>query len=187
MKRNTDPALLVETALGEFMIELHQRAAPQSCRYVLELVDQGALTPCNIFRIVTPFNDVMRDRAPIEVIQLGHQCGDPDTPVVLAHESTLLTGLRHVRGTVSLPRWRPGATYKSMFVCLRDEPALDHGGVRAADQRGFAAFGSVVSGWPILEAICSQAESQDYLSQPIAVSRVQRILNPTTFLPSARA
>jgi peptidyl-prolyl cis-trans isomerase A (cyclophilin A) len=143
----------VETALGEVAVALREDAAPQSCRYVLELVDRGALNCSSVFRIVTPGNDALRDFAPIEGIQLGYRCADPATPIVVAHETTTQTGLRHVRGTVSLPRWRPGATYESFFICLRDEPALDHGGIRNPDRQGFAAFGSVVGGRPVLEAI----------------------------------
>jgi peptidyl-prolyl cis-trans isomerase A (cyclophilin A) len=166
--------LIVETSLGEVAVALRPDAAPQSCRYVLQLVDRGALNCSSVFRIVTPGNDVLRDRAPIEVVQLGHRCSDPATPIVVTHETTAQTGLRHVRGTVSLPRWRPGATYESFFICLRDEPALDHSGSRNPDRQGFAAFGSVVGGWPVLEAIRSRAEEQEYLSQPIPVMRVWR-------------
>jgi peptidyl-prolyl cis-trans isomerase A (cyclophilin A) len=172
--RGAITALIVETACGDIRIELHERSAPQSCRYVLNLVDLGALTPCSIFRIVTPANDPMGEHAPIEVIQLGHRCADADTPIVVAHETTAQTGLRHLRGTVSLPRWRPGAAYESICVCLRDEPALDYGGQRNPDGQGFAACGSVVNGWHVLDAIRSRAENQDYLLQPIPVMRVRR-------------
>jgi peptidyl-prolyl cis-trans isomerase A (cyclophilin A) len=167
-------AIIVETAYGDIRIELHERAAPHSCCYVLNLVDRGALTPCSIFRIVTPVNDPGGAHAPIEVIQLGHRCADPDTAIVVAHETTAQTGLRHLRGTVSLPRWRPGAAYDSICLCLRDEPALDYGGPRNPDGQGFAAFGAVVGGWQVLDAIRSRAENQDYLLQPIPVMKVRR-------------
>jgi len=180
-------ALLVETSLGTVTIELQERAAPQTCAYVLELVDRGALTPCGIFRIVTPANDALGERIPIEVVQLGHRCADPDTPIVVAHETTTQTGLRHVRGTVSLPRWRPGAAYASICICLRDEPALDFGGLRNPDRQGFAAFGSVVDGWPVLEAIRSRAGSEEYLAQPIPVMRVRRAPHATPSRPSVQA
>jgi len=172
--RVASAAIVIETALGDITIELHDRAAPQSCGYVLGLVDREVLTPCSVFRIVTPSNDALSACAAIEVIQLGHRCANPDTAVIIAHESTALTGLRHVRGTVALPRYRPGATYESFFICLRDEPALDHGGKRNPDGLGFAAFGSVVSGWPAIDSIRARAEEHDYLVRPILVTRVRR-------------
>lgn len=166
--------LVIETALGDIVIALHEQAAPRSCRYILELVDRGAFTPCSIFRIVTQANDVSETGNLIEAVQFGHRCADPNTPVVIPHESTHVSGLRHVRGTVSLPRYRPGAVYSSIFICPRDEPALDFGGGRNLDRQGFAAFGSVSAGWNVLDAAYALAEDRDYLTRPIPVRTVHR-------------
>lgn len=172
---STEPVIVIVTALGEIAITLHAGAAPHSCNYVLELVDGGALSPSSVFRVVTAKNDASRGRRPsVEAAQFGLRCDNPDTPQLIPHEGTSSTGLRHVRGTVSLARYRPGAVYGSFFVCYRDEPCLDQGGQRAPDREGFAAFGSVLSGWPALEAIYSKAVESEYLSEPIPIRLVRR-------------
>ena len=82
----------------------------------------------------------------IAVIQGGLRHEREDLPPVIAHETTAMTGLRHLKGTVSLARFAPGAVYHSFFICLRDEPVLDFSGARHPDGQGFAAFGRVVAG-----------------------------------------
>jgi peptidyl-prolyl cis-trans isomerase A (cyclophilin A) len=78
--------------------------------------------------------------AKIEVIQMGWRETNPGIPPSRRHETTAMTGLRHRKGTVSLARFAPGAVYHSWFVCMRDEPGLDAGGLRHPDGQGFAAF-----------------------------------------------
>ena len=170
-----EPVVAIVTALGEIAITLHVAAAPHSCRYVLDLVDRGTLSPSSVFRVVTARNEASAGSRPsVEAAQFGHRCDDPDIPQIIPHEGTSSTGLRHRRGTVSLARYRPGAVYGSFFVCYRDEPCLDQGGHRNPDCQGFAAFGSVLSGWPVLEAIYSRAEESEYLSRPVLIPAVRR-------------
>jgi peptidyl-prolyl cis-trans isomerase A (cyclophilin A) len=173
-KSSAEPAIVVDSALGQIVIALHAGAAPHSCGYVLDLVDRGALSSSSVFRVVTAKNDASGGRRPsVEAAQFGLRCDDPETPQIIPHEGTLSTGLRHRRGTVSLARYRPGAVYGSFFVCYRDEPCLDQGGQRNPDREGFAAFGSVLSGWPALNAIYSRAEESEYLTQPLPISIVR--------------
>jgi peptidyl-prolyl cis-trans isomerase A (cyclophilin A) len=176
---SAEPAILVVTGLGEIAITLHTQAAPHSCGYILDLVDRGVLSPSSVFRVVTAKNEASQGRRPsVEAAQFGLRCDDPETPQIILHEGTSSTGLRHLRGTVSLARYRPGAVYGSFFVCYRDEPCLDQGGQRNPDRQGFAAFGSVLSGWPTLEAIYSRAAESEYLAQPVPISLVRRKETP---------
>jgi peptidyl-prolyl cis-trans isomerase A (cyclophilin A) len=83
-----------------------------------------------------------------------------------------MTGLRHMKGTVSLARFAPGAVYHSFFICLRDEPALDFGGARHPDGQGFAAFGWVARGFDIVQRIFAHAEAEEYLRNVIGIERI---------------
>jgi len=159
-----------------FVIEVNAGAAPVSSAYFLADVDSGRLDGTAIFRIVNLHNQPETVPAKIEVLQMGVRETDPSIPVVIAHETTGATGLRHRRGTVSLARFAPGAVYHSLFVCMRDEPALDEGGARNPDGMGFAAFGSVVEGFEHLQRFfVANARAEEYPAAPLRLLRVRRV------------
>lgn len=169
---------LVEVKCADFAftIAVHEAEAPISSAYFLRDVDARVLDGSSIFRIVTLHNQPPTTPVKIEVVQMGLRETDPTIPPVIAHETTGKTGLRHLRGTVSLARFAPGAVYHSMFVCMRDEPGLDEGGQRNPDGQGFAAFGQIVHGFDHLERIfVRHASGPEHLDAPIRVQTVRRV------------
>ncbi|MFK8023485.1 MAG: peptidylprolyl isomerase, partial [Ilumatobacter sp.] len=74
-------------------------------------------------------------------------------------DTTWATGLRHRRGTVSLARdlMSTGHVLPELFICLDDYPELDAGGRTEPDDLGFPAFGRVVAGLDVVEAIAARA------------------------------
>jgi len=170
------PHVEVITTDFNFVIEVHAAAAPISSAYFLADVDAGRLDGTSIFRIVNLHNQPDTVPAKIEVLQMGVRETDPSIPAVIAHETTGSTGLRHRRATVSLARFAPGAVYHSIFVCMRDEPALDEGGARNPDGLGFAAFGSVVHGFEHLQRLFeTNALSVEYPPSPVQLLRARRL------------
>jgi peptidyl-prolyl cis-trans isomerase A (cyclophilin A) len=163
----------VATALGRFALDVREDAAPASAGYSLTDVRAGVYDGSSFFRIVTLANQQAEPGRRIEVIQGGLRHQLEDLPAVIPHETTAMTGLRHLKGTVSLARFAPGAVYHSFFICLRDEPALDFGGARHADGQGFAAFGRVAAGFDVVERIFGCAEAQEYLENGIRIERVR--------------
>lgn len=67
------------------------------------------------------------------------------------------------------------AGYHSFFICRRDEPALDLGGLRHPDGQGFAAFGQVAGGWDAVERIFARAEEGEYLKHEVGIVRAHLI------------
>jgi len=170
------PRVEVITPDFRFVIEVHAGEAPVSSAYFLADVDAGRFNDTSIFRIVNQHNQPASVAARIEVLQMGVRESDPNIPPVISHETTGMTGLRHRRGTVSLPRFAPGAVYHSIFICMRDEPALDEGGARNPDGLGFAAFGSVVTGFADLQRLfAANALSVEYPSSPTRLLAVRRV------------
>jgi peptidyl-prolyl cis-trans isomerase A (cyclophilin A) len=161
----------IETELGEIEIELFEQQAPASAGYFLADVQAGRYDGSSFFRIVTLSNQSAEKHRRIAVIQGGLRHEREDLPPVIPHESTAMTGLKHLKGTVSLARFAPGAVYHSFFICLRDEPVLDFGGVRHPDGQGFAAFGCVVQGFDAVQRIYARAEKAEYLTNEIAILR----------------
>lgn len=159
------------TELGPIGLEIHDGRAPASAGYFLGDVRAGLYDGSSFFRIVTPVNQQVEERRRIAVIQGGLKHEREDLPPVIAHETTAMTGLRHLKGTLSLARFAPGAVYHSFFICLRDEPALDFGGARHPDGQGFAAFGRVTEGFDVVQRIFARAEATESLKNEIAIRR----------------
>ncbi|HET6158274.1 MAG TPA: peptidylprolyl isomerase [Dongiaceae bacterium] len=154
-----------------FKLEVQEDSAPASASYFLDDVRAGRYDGSSFFRIVTLQNQSAEEGRRIEVIQGGLKHEREDLPAVIPHETTTMSGLRHLKGTVSLARFEPGAVYHSFFICLRDEPALDFGGARHPDGQGFAAFGYVVEGLDVVQRIFARAEESEYLKNEIAIRR----------------
>jgi len=167
----------VETALGRFVIAVDPEHAPVTVANYLAYVDAGQLDGGTVYRIVTPANQPPTTAHKIEVVQWGRgQRGDEPAPrPPIAHETTQQTGLRHRDGTVSMARSSPGSATAEFFICIGDQPALDFGGGRNPDGQGFAAFGQVVVGLDIVQALYAQGQAEQYLKPPIAVRRVRRL------------
>ena len=161
----------IETALGDIEIEVFERQAPASAGYFLADVRKGLYDGSSFFRIVTMSNQSAERHRRIAVIQGGLRHEREDLAPVISHESTAMTGLKHLKGTVSLARFAPGAVYHSFFVCLRDEPVLDFGGARHPDGQGFAALGRVIEGFDVVQRIFARAEAAEYLTNEIAIRR----------------
>lgn len=136
---------------GRILAVLFARQAPLSAGDFLRHVDRGDYDGGRFTRTVRADNDHGRTR--IDVIQGEIRPGVAAGPGI-AHETTRRTGLRHLDGTLSLPRDAPGTgSGAGFFICIGDQPSLDFGGKRNPDGQGFAAFGRVVSGLEIVRAI----------------------------------
>lgn len=140
----------IETSLGAIDIELYGDAAPLTVANFLRHVDGGYYNGGEFYRVVSYAND---NGSPIiEVIQGGlNEVPSPFPPI--AHESTELTGISHTDGVLSMARGEVGTASSEFFICIGDQPGLDHNQPRNVDRQGFAAFGRVTSGMEIVREI----------------------------------
>jgi peptidyl-prolyl cis-trans isomerase A (cyclophilin A) len=146
-----NPVVTLTTRLGDIRILVNTQAAPISANDFLRYVRDGAWNGGRFFRTVRAAND--HGSPKIDVIQGGARQG-AKIRAPIAHETTAQTGLRHLDGTVSLPRDAPGsATGAEIFICIGAQKALDFGGMRNKDGQGFAAFGQVIEGMEIVRRI----------------------------------
>lgn len=165
--------LIVSTELGEFSITIASRQAPHTCEYFCGLAATHALDNSKIFRIIAPVNHSNKDNHPIAALQLGLIDGLYAARTTIPHESTDQSRLTHNKWTVSASRFAPGEVYGSFFICMREEPVLDHGGPRPEDRLGYAAFGKVTAGHDVLTMIYNHAQPQEILDVPIFVQTVR--------------
>ena len=145
------PRVAMATDFGEIVIELHTEQAPVTADNFLRYVEAGLYDGGSFYRTVTTEND--NGNPKIEVIQggLGNNAEPPYPPI--PHESTAQTGLAHVDGAISMARSGAGTAAAEFFICIGDQPGLDHGQARNADGLGFAVFGRVVRGMEVVERI----------------------------------
>ncbi len=172
--------VLMTTSHGEIGIDLYLDRAPATAGNFLQLVENGDMDGGSFYRVVTYKND--RGSPKIEVIQGG--LGDASEGFeTIEHESTEQTGILHTDGVISMARGAVGTASTEFFICIGDQPGLDYGQPRNADELGFAAFGKVVSGMDIVRKIqglpADGPTESDYtkgqiLTQPVSIGRVRR-------------
>jgi peptidyl-prolyl cis-trans isomerase A (cyclophilin A) len=138
------------TDKGTIVIALDLEHAPITAGNFLAYADKGLLDGGSFYRTVSPKND--NNPATISVVQGGLGDGGTRLPPI-AHETTKATGILHKNGVISMARDTPGSATSEFFICLGDNPVLDHGGARNKDGQGFAAFGRVVEGMDVVRAI----------------------------------
>ena len=167
----------VETALGSFVIAVDPAVAPLTVANYLAYVDGKHLDEAWVYRLVNMANQPPETPHKIEVVQWGMRLPEGRDPVFppITHETTRMTGLKHLDGTVSMARSTPGSATGEFFICIGAQPELDFGGRRNPDGQGFAAFGRVVEGRDVVGQLHKQAKPQQFLEEPIPVRQVRRI------------
>ena len=71
----------------------------------------------------------------------------------IAHESTTQTGLKHLTGSLSMPRFAPGTAQGEFTIYTSDAPYMDADPNLPGDNLGYAVFGQVVEGMDVVRAI----------------------------------
>jgi len=142
------PRVILTTSLGLITLELAADKAPISSANFLRYADHKRLDGTSFYRASKGGMD-----PPSGLIQ-GGPANDPARLYrPIAHESTTVTGLRHLDGTISLARLEPGTATCDFFICVGAQPYLDADPSAPGDNLGFAAFGQVVDGMDVVRKI----------------------------------
>jgi peptidyl-prolyl cis-trans isomerase A (cyclophilin A) len=168
--------VLVQTELGDIVLEVDTKSAPNTAANFLRYLDAGHYDGGTFHRTVKLDNQP-DSPVKIEVIQAGvnaDRATDGFPPIAL--ERTSITGLRHTGGAISMARGQADSATSGWFICINDQPSLDFGGARNPDGQGFAAFGRVVQGMDVVKAI-QRAPNTDAqrLTPPIKIVKAARI------------
>ncbi|MBP8144633.1 peptidylprolyl isomerase [Pseudorhodoferax sp.] len=135
------PVVCMLTSSGEMVFELYDSYAPVTVNNFLALVARDFYTQTLVHRVDRDFvfqgggfNSGMREKL------------SPFQPIALEDNN----GLSNLRGTLSMARRSSADSATSQwFVNVRDNSALDYTPV----QRGYAVFGQIISGLPVVDAI----------------------------------
>src|SRR6185503_15445320 len=159
----------LETTLGYIFIAVDTTHAPVTAANFLKYVDGGFYDGGRFHRATRP------NRPMMEIIQGGinpdrRSGAFPAIPL----ERTSVTGLKHVRGVVSMARGTADSATSDFFILLDDQPSLDFGGMRFDDGQGAAAFGRVLSGIEIVRRIQQQPVQGQNLTPPVPIVAAKR-------------
>lgn len=175
LKAQERDTCIIKTALGDITVELYSKRAPITVANFLNYVDAHLFDSSSFFRAVRLDNQP-KDSIKIEVIQGGNiDSAREFAPIEL--ETTRQTGLHHLDGTLSMARAKPNSATSSFFICINDQPSLDHGGKRNKDGQGFAAFGKVIEGMEVVRKIqVLYPDQAQYFKPPVPILTILRKL-----------
>lgn len=145
-----NPAVLMQTTLGDLLLRLNRDAAPQTVTQVVRLIEAEAYDGTHFFRVHPGFIaqvSIVEDRYP---------------PLSSEQEALLQpipgefgNGLVHTRGVLSMARELddPSSARSSFSILLGTAPHLDE---------DFVVFGQVEKGLAVLDALVSVPRNAQY-------------------------
>ena len=175
--KNQNPYVLIETKFGDIEVELYPKQAPITVAAFLSYIDSGYYNNATFYRVLR--DDEQPTNAPkSELIQGGIWQTNYTLAATIpgiAHESTKQTGILHKDGTISLARSTPGTANTEFFICVGDQHGFDYGGVNNPDGQGYAAFGRVVKGMPVVKSIYDAPETDGTFDPLIYIYKIKRL------------
>ena len=139
------PQVTLKTSMGDMLLELDPTAAPLSVNNFLQYVSSGFYSNLIFHRVVV---------SPFAIIQGGGfdaTLTQPTTKAPIKLESN--NGLTNLRGTLAMARSTVADSGTSQFyINVVDNPDFDY---VSATQPGYAVFGKVLTGLPVVDAIAA--------------------------------
>lgn len=167
-----NPVIEIQTPIGNIEVELYMDKAPVTAGNFLKMVKDHVYDGGSFYRTVRTGNDA--NPIKIEVLQGGTE-GKANVPEIdpIRHETTQVTGIKHMNGTISMARSAPGTARTEFFICLDNLPELDFGGRRNPDGQGFAAFGKVIEGMTVVQRIWGSPAAGQKIEPPVRIHKIK--------------
>ena len=159
IEKMTGQCVSIATEQGSIVIEMLPAKAPESARSFLNLAATGSLDSTTFSRTVPGF-----------VIQGGNLSTSEKWNAELAarmsrHLPDEPSDLKHVRGIVSMARTQePNSATTHFFILVGDGPHLDG---------AFAAFGRVIRGIEVADAINRAPAENEKPNVPVRITRAE--------------
>jgi peptidyl-prolyl cis-trans isomerase A (cyclophilin A) len=175
--------VVLETTMGDITAAIETERAPITAANFLRYVDERRFDGIVFYRAMP----LEWGEQPNGLIQAGTQ-HDPERVLPpIAHEPTSQTGVTHVRGALSMARNAPGTATGDFSIMLQEQPGMDAD--PASDdpelRAGYAAFGHVVEGMDVVEAIHAAPTDPDkgegwmkgqMLADPVEIVEARRVV-----------
>ena len=138
-----NPRVALDTSAGRIVVEVFADQAPVTAKNFLRYVDAKRLDGISFYRVVK-----VQDR--FGFVQFGVQNAPAKVYPPIRHEPTSQTGIKHLEGTLSMPRLAPGSARGEFTISVGDQPSFDADPARSGDNLGYAAFARVVEGLDVV-------------------------------------
>ena len=158
--------VLLHTSAGDIVVALETAKAPVTAGNFLHYVDTHRLDGAEFYR-------AMKTGPEAGLVQGGVRDLRKLFPPI-AHEPTSQTGLSHVDGALSVPRFALGTARGEFTIMVGDQKYLDAGPGSAGDGLGYAVFGRVVEGMDVVRRILAAPAAGERLTPPVAILKVSR-------------
>ncbi len=174
--------VVIETTMGDITVALETERAPITAANFLRYADEDRFDGTVFYRAMP----LEWGEQPNGLIQAGTQ-NNPDRILdPIAHERTSDTGILHEHGTLSMARFDPGTATGDFSIMLRKQIGMDADpdNEDPAFHDGYAAFGHVVEGMDVVEAIHAAPTDPDkgegwlkgqMLAEPVEIVDVRRV------------
>ncbi len=169
-----EPAVVrvrLDTAYGPIVLALEARRAPKTVANFMGYVDDRRFDGMTFYRAAR--NRSAPDRGFVQGgIRTDARRILPPFPL----ETTAMTGIKHVDGTISMARRaEAGSAGGNFFITVGAIPSMDARG----SYPGYAAFGHVVSGMAVIRRILAQPTGGgmggQLLMQPVKLIAARRL------------
>ncbi|MBI1933524.1 MAG: peptidylprolyl isomerase [Ignavibacteriales bacterium] len=137
------------TSKGNFIVEAKREYSPLAVDRFYYLVKNNYYSENRFFRVLPNFVVQWGMKGIPEIDKVWQDLGVADEPVKLSNE----------KGSISFARGGPNTRSNQLFINLADNKRLDESDFNGV--KGFPAFGKVIKGIEIVEAINSE-----YLQEP---------------------
>ena len=155
-----------QTSMGEFVVELDEKAAPKTCENFRAYVADGFYDDTIFHRVINGF-----------MIQGGGFTADMMQKATRGPvENEAANGLSNVTGSIAMARtMQPHSATAQFFINVKDNAFLDHPG---QDGWGYCVFGRVVEGMDVVERIkgvdtTTRAGHQDVPAEPVVIEKAE--------------
>jgi len=160
--------------MGKIIVAVDVKRAPATSRNFLAYVDDGRLNGTEFYRSARKKADPKTG-----YIQGGIRTNLRRALPPVTHEPTTRTGIKHDHATISMARKdRLGSATGNFFLTVGDTYYMD----ATANYAGYAAFGRVVAGMPVVKRILAVPTSGgtgpmkgQMIDNPVKIIRARRL------------
>lgn len=161
----------IETSVGNFTLGLETRRAPATAKNFLNYVDDGRLNGADIYRVARS-----RKAPQIGFVQGGIRSDATRILPPFPLETTRMTGIKHLDGTISMARRAgPDSAGGNFFITVGPNPSMDW----SPAFPGYGAFGHVIDNMALVRRILALPTGArmngTMLARPIRIVRAVRL------------
>lgn len=152
-------SVLLKTSLGEIVVELDVKAAPDTCKNFLQYVDEGFYNNTIFHRVITDFM----------VQGGGFERGMLEKPAHAPIKNESANGLKNTRGAVAMARTQdPNSASAQFFINVVDNAYLDGSPAKP----GYAVFGNVIRGMDVIDKMTTVATGTQGMHRDVPIEDI---------------